>query len=98
MLNQLDQFVKKNGYECGIDKILHTATILHSGWEMDNEGWVVLLKNEDIKFLTTDHGSVSWWSIEEIEEKIEETSKSLKSLDVVRIVDAFKESLKIIKE
>jgi len=80
MLKQHDQFVKKNGYECGIDKILHTATIPHLGWEMDNEGWAVLLKNGDIKFLTTDHGSVSWWSIEEIEAQIEETSKSLDSL------------------
>jgi len=80
MLNQLDQFVKKNGYECGIDKILHTATILPSVFDMDYAGWIVVLKNGEIKSLITVNGIVCWWKAEQIKDLIDKTSKSLNSL------------------
>lgn len=45
-------------------EILHEFTILHEGWEMDNEGYVVRRYDGSIHYLTTSHG---WWQIDNIE-------------------------------
>ena len=37
-------------------KKIHTATILHEGWEMDNKMWVMEDENGSRTSLTTNHG------------------------------------------
>lgn len=74
----------KQAESCGygkIRKVLHKAIILHSGWEMDNEGWIVELEDGTIKGLTTSHGcSICEWSIDDINSHILMTEESLTSL------------------
>jgi hypothetical protein len=61
-------------------EILHEATILHEGWEMDNRGWIVKLEGGEVRALTTSHGGPYLWTKEELEGQIEVTRRSLDSL------------------
>ncbi len=73
----------KQAESCGygkIRKVLHKAIILHSGWEMDNEGWIVELEDGTIKGLTTSHGCICEWSIYDVVSVCEFTEESLTSL------------------
>ena len=63
-----------------VTAVLHTAKLLHDGWEMDNQGWIVELEDKRQIALTTDHGEVCVWTKEEAEEKLAETEKSALSL------------------
>ena len=60
--------------------VLHTATLLHNGWELDNSGWIVEMEDGSKKALTTDHGGVCPWTREEAEEKLAETEASAASI------------------
>lgn len=71
--------VKAKGYG-EVKEIIHRFTILHSGWEMDNDGWVVKMADGSLKEFTTCHGSLCPWDIRGIEDKINETADSLKGL------------------
>lgn len=63
-----------------VKKVLHTSTILHNGWEMDNAGWIVKMEEGTTKAFTTNHGGVYEWSKQDLKDKIIETKKSLDSL------------------
>lgn len=63
-----------------VKKILHTATLLYEGWEMDNKGWIVELDDGSRAALTTSHGGVYAWSKAEAEEKLAETEASAASI------------------
>ena len=63
-----------------VKRVIHTATILHNGWEMDNEGWIVELDDGNTAAMTTSHGSVYPWIREESEEKLAETERSSASI------------------
>jgi hypothetical protein len=63
-----------------VSEIVHRATILREGWEMDNHGWVVRMNDGSFKGFTTSHGSLCPWPPELITEKINETAQSLQSL------------------
>lgn len=60
-------------------KIIHTAVVLHAGWEMDNEAWVVE-KNGVRRAEFTNHGGHCAWSRKQIEAKLAETEASAESL------------------
>lgn len=58
-----------------------TAVVLHEGWEMDNEAWVVEDEDDGSRMLwTTNHGSVCPMSIGEVEEHIKEAEESISQL------------------
>lgn len=59
--------------------ILHSFDILHSGWEMDNKGWVAKNKKGKLVFLSTDHGGFRDYGddISELHAKLKETRESL---------------------
>ena len=76
-------YVKARGYTNAV-KVICTVTILHSGWEMDNQGWVVEMSDKSIKAFTTNHGDLCEWSIGDLSDKIKETSDSLKQLEEVQ--------------
>jgi hypothetical protein len=63
-----------------IEQILHTATILHKGWEMDNEGWIIRFKGGIVQAITTNHGSPCPWTQEEAKASIAEAEASIESL------------------
>ena len=63
-----------------VKRIVHTATLLHRDWEMDNEGWIVELEDGRFVALTTDHGGVHTWTKQEAEEKLAETEASAASI------------------
>lgn len=63
-----------------VKKVIHTATLLYSGWEMDNEGWIVELEDGTRAALTTSHGGVYPWTRQEAEEKLAETEASAASI------------------
>lgn len=59
--------------------LIHSATVLHSGWESDNELWVI--EKAGIRhLLTTSHGEDCTMKKEELLDKIEETRRSLDAL------------------
>lgn len=62
-------------------KEIHKAVVLHEGWEMDNEMWVM----EDSKgkrfAFTTSHGGRCKMSMTSIEDHIKETKLSLDGLE-----------------
>lgn len=70
-------------------KVVHVVAILHSGWEMDNEAWIVEMEDKSLKAFTTNHGGLCEWTLSELEEKIKETEESLTGL---------KEAQKLIKQ
>ena len=63
-----------------IRDVLHTATVLHAGWEMDNEAWLVEMQDGSVRLLTTSHGGLYDMSIEGLQAAIEDTAESLQSL------------------
>lgn len=63
-----------------VTRILHTATLLHAGWEMDNHAWVVELDSNRIAVFTTSHGSLYEADRREFEEKLRETEESVSSI------------------
>jgi hypothetical protein len=61
-------------------KVLHTATILHAGWDMDNEAKIVELEDGKREALTTSHGVECSWTREMAEKKLTETEASAASI------------------
>ena len=57
-----------------------TAVVLHEGWEMDNEAWVVEGDDGSRMLWTTNHGSVCPMSIEDVEEHIKDAEESISQL------------------
>jgi hypothetical protein len=63
-----------------VRRVLHTATILHEGWEMDNKAWIVEMEDGVQCALTTSHGGVYLWTKIEAEEKLAELEASAASI------------------
>lgn len=63
-----------------VKQVLYKATIMHTGWEMDNEAWLVELKDERKVVLTTNHGGICEMSIDEALYKVAETFSSIESI------------------
>lgn len=82
MNEELREQAKSKGFGT-VKKILHTATILHNGWEMDNKAWLVEMEGGEVVALTTSHGGLREWPRESAEEKLAETEKSAESLRMV---------------
>ena len=55
-------------------------TVLHKDWELDNEGWIEKQDDGKLKLMTTNHNSICEMCLDEINEKITETEKSLNDL------------------
>ena len=66
------------------EKILCEALILREGWEMDNKGWVVQMKDGSVYGFTTSHGGLYAWTNEKMDEQIALTQESLASLTEAR--------------
>ncbi len=64
-----------------VKRVLLTATIMHTGWELDNEAWLVELDDGRKVALTTNHGGVCEMDIDEISEKYQETLSSAESIN-----------------
>lgn len=72
--------IEKRVRKVGAKEVIHTATILHEDWEMDNEGWIVKAADGTRTALTTNHGRLCPWTREEAEGKLAETEASAASL------------------
>jgi len=70
-----------------MEKIFSTR-VLHDGWEMDNEIWVIQNANGENEVRTTNHGGECIACKSEIEASIEETRSSLEGL--MKILAYFK--------
>jgi TPP-dependent 2-oxoacid decarboxylase len=80
MANEESLFYLNNrGYNT-ITKVLHTATILYNGWELDNYAWIVEWADGSIGALDTNHGGIYEWSKQEALEKLAETEASAESI------------------
>lgn len=60
-----------------IKNILHHFRIAHVGWEMDAEGAIVRLENDEIRFVWTNHGGLCFGTKEELTMKTREYIKLL---------------------
>ncbi len=79
----MDESERKQAVSRGygkVKKVVHTATLLHNGWEMDNQGWIVEFEDGQRAALTTSHGGVYPWTKQEAEEKLAETEASAASI------------------
>lgn len=56
----------------GYKATLFHFAVLHEGWEMDNNAWVVELENGERVFVTTGHGGTYVAERKEFEEKLAE--------------------------
>ena len=63
-----------------VAKVLHTAKILHDGWESDNKAWAVELEDGTRMVFTSCHGNLCIPDRAEIEDKLRETEESLASI------------------
>jgi hypothetical protein len=59
---------------------IHTARVLHDGWEMDNELWIMESKEGVRSVHTTSHGSEYVTDVSEIDDAIEEAQDSIDGL------------------
>lgn len=65
-------------------KKIKQATVLHNGWEMDNEAWIEQDISGENHLMTTSHGGKREMTLESLDLKIEETEKSLRQLNELR--------------
>ena len=56
------------------------ATVMHNGWEMDNEAWILEYNGGYREIRTTSHGREYVMGVKELDEKIKETEGSLNGL------------------
>jgi hypothetical protein len=63
-----------------MSKEIFRFKIMHSGWELDNEGWIVEHEDGRRELRTTSHTSECEMSSRELEDKITETQNSLNGL------------------
>lgn len=75
---RIEALASNLGY--GEARIIHIATILHEGWEMDNRGYIVEFSGGSRLGLTTSHGGIYEWTLDEAREKLEETEESAASI------------------
>lgn len=60
-----------------IRRIVQVVTVLHVGKGLDNEAWLVEIEDGQFAALTTDHGRVVPWSIEDMQAKMMEARESM---------------------
>lgn len=60
-----------------MSKEIFRFKILHAGWELDNEGWIIEHEDGRRELRTTSHTSEYETPLRELEEKIIETQESL---------------------
>lgn len=58
-------------------EIIHHFTIMHKGWEMDNDGWIVKDHSGKLRFLTTSHGRHYFSDLGEIEHIISQAQEAI---------------------
>lgn len=63
-----------------VKQVLHTATIMHIGWESDNEAWLVELEDGSRVVLTTNHGMIEEMDTGYTNDKLLETLDSANSI------------------
>ena len=63
-----------------VAKVLHTAKVLHDGWEMDNEAWAVEFEDGSRAVFWTSHGGLYVAERSEFEDKLRETEGSAASI------------------
>lgn len=51
-----------------VKRVVHTAILLHNGWDMDNKGWIVEFDDRRRTTLPTSHDSVYSWTRQDVEE------------------------------
>lgn len=61
-------------------KKIHECRLLHDGWEMDNELWVVEMPNGSREVRATCHGDECVINIDRLDAKTKETRTSLEGL------------------
>ena len=71
-----------------VQSVLSTATVMHVGWEMDNEAWAVEVDGGKRAIIGTSHGRAIVWDRLRLKRKIKETERSAESLRaLLRIID-----------
>lgn len=54
--------------------------LLLQGWGMDSLGWLIRLADGQVIAVTTDHGRIVPWSIEDMQAKLEEIESILRGI------------------
>lgn len=67
-----------------IVKIIAKATVLHIGWEMDNECWLVEMSDGKLELFTTNHGGFYHMCDEDLQDAIREAQDSYNGLNNIR--------------
>lgn len=64
-------------------EIIHTFTILHNGWEMNNTAWIAKNKKGQLVLLSTSHGGLrdDGADLSALRRTREETQQSLDGID-----------------
>ena len=71
-----------------VQSVLSTATVMHVGWEMDNEAWAVEVDGGKRAIIGTSHGRAIVWDRKKAMAKLRETEKSAEGLrELLRILD-----------
>ena len=66
-----------------VKRVLHTATIMHEGWESDNRAWLVELEDGRNVVLTTNHGSIVEMEFGYIKNKYLKTCRSAELINIL---------------
>ena len=82
-LSHMQRIARERGYG-EIVEILFTATVLHKGWESDNEAWLVRMKGGGKKLFHTNHGMFCPLDIKELDATIKQTASSLDELQALK--------------
>lgn len=64
----------------GSKAVLHTALILHEGWEMDNRAWIVEMDDGSVAAFSTSHTGLRDWDLEHAKKHLELAEKSAASI------------------
>lgn len=81
----MDQWDLEEALAAGfpVKQVFHRATIMHTGWESDNEAWLVELEDGRKVVLTTNHGSIVEMDIGYASDKYLETLNSADSISAL---------------
>lgn len=82
-LSEMKRKAKEKGFG-DITEIIAEGLVLHSGWEMDNDCWLVKMKDGQLRLFTTNHGSFYPMSDADLESSIRVAEESLESLQIIR--------------
>lgn len=66
-----------------VEKMIYVSTVMHKGWESDNEACLVRMRDGSHKVFSTNHGAVCELKGTELRELIKEATAYLKDISAL---------------